>query len=173
MEVSPRLVHAWLAPSCPSPLPTGRVPAAYAATRRSLAFHRATGTMNSLREPAAHPLIRPRFARPPPGPPLWLRAFVVRKAHLGAFRALRAPLLTPQGTKAGRHPRSGQRSTWLPSDEVDAGVPFAPCGRRRLNEVKADEGYWQKVRSVWRAAAMSRNGSRIVLPPFARKRFPG
>jgi hypothetical protein len=94
---------------------------------------------------ARHPSSDLTFARPPPGPPLWLRAFVVRKAHLGAFRALRAPLLTPQGANVGRHLRSGQRSTWVPSDEVDAGVPFAPCGRRCLNEVKADEGYWQKV----------------------------
>ena len=51
-------IHIWQGRRCPSPAcrhPTGRVPAACAATRRSLAFHRATGTMNSLREPTAHP----------------------------------------------------------------------------------------------------------------------
>jgi len=34
-----------------------------------------------------------------PGPPLWLRAFVIGKAKSLAFPGLRPPLLTPQGEK--------------------------------------------------------------------------
>ena len=45
------------------------------------------------------PLIRLHCVQAPPGPSLWLRAFVVGKAKSLAFPGLRPSLLTPQGEK--------------------------------------------------------------------------
>ena len=77
-----------------------------------------------------------------PGPPLWLRAFVVGKAKSLAFPGLRPPLLTPQGGKEGRRPalRYGRRESASPDRQAlahDGGVEGCAVDEGCVVEVEA------------------------------------